>query len=117
MFLILALEGCYFSSESVKLVQSLNLPTKIIWINSDTKHQYKSADFHTFPRISFQFVDFHNRPHEILIGGLSDFNKFIDFTKQVMTIQDVTEIMNKFKENNYSLKMLAPFMYLKNKLI
>jgi glutaredoxin len=77
MFEVVALEGCPYSQRAVDILTKLK-HTKVIWVNHETKHNYKTAERNTFPQISYTHKTKQGDVKKVFIGGMNELEKLIE---------------------------------------
>jgi glutaredoxin len=111
MFYVVALEGCPYSESCVNKLKKLNIKHNVTWVNHNTKHQYKTSKFNTFPQISFKVINRQGIYKDIFIGGLDDSEKLI----QISNVINKVDLLKYLQNNNMNKQLVAPILFLMKK--
>ena len=106
------LEGCPYSTAAYELLKSFpKIKSKITFVNSNNKENYKTDKINTFPQI---YLKRHNKNGSLLIGGYTELKNLLDlFHKQKYSEDNVKKFINDNKD--WSKKSILRFIELINK--
>jgi glutaredoxin len=106
------LEGCPYSTAAHKLLKSFpKIKSKITFVNSNNKENYKTDKINTFPQI---YLKRYNKNGSLLIGGYTEFKKLLDlFHTQKYSEANVNKFINDNKD--WSKKSILRLIELINK--
>ena len=103
------LENCPYSINANKLIDIHKIPSKIINVNNENKHIYKTDIYDTFPQI---YLEKNGKLGSLLLGGYNNLYDFImTFKGTQYSTENVNEFMNK---SNWSKKATLRLIQLIN---
>jgi len=89
------LKNCGYSNAAHELLQSHNIPLKLIWVDDSNKNVYKTQQIDTFPQI---YLKRKTSKGTLLLGGYNDLSNVISiFYKQKISDDNINNWTNKSK--------------------
>jgi glutaredoxin-related protein len=88
------LNNCSYSNNAKQLLETYNIPNKLISITHEEKDKFKYDEINTFPQI---YVKKENTKGSILIGGYDNLNELFTLFYKNYNKDNIENIMNKYK--------------------
>ena len=105
------LDNCPYSINANNLIDIHKIRSKIINVNNENKHIYKTDTYDTFPQI---YLEKDGKPGSLLLGGYNNLYDFImNFKGKKYSEENVKEFMDKSKWSKKATLRLIQLINLK----